>query len=286
MIWQIYAFLGALTLSLIYIIEKKILFREHPLNFCTILALFSVITSFVLFPYINLNIDKSLFVIIYISSIGWTFSGWYLAKAMHHMQLSHSTPLLNFTPAVVVILAFIFLRDLLSLKQFFGIGLLVIGAYVLETHKRKDLFHPFRSLLKSKYGSYIILSIMISAVSSILDKFILGFIGSLTYIFTIQIFILINFIALTYIFEGGLTPTKLGIKKIGLWVLLLAILTVSRRVLTAEAISLTHVGLVIAILYTSTLITVIFGGKLFHEKHLLKKTLAVIIMLAGVFLTI
>ncbi len=286
MTWQLYAFLGAFALALAYIIEKKVLFKEHPLNFCTILALFSVILSFILLPFINLNIDKSLLTIIYISSIGWAFSGWYLAKAMHHMQVSHLTPLLNFTPAIVAVLAFIFLRDMLSLNQFLGIGLLVIGAYVLETHNRKDLFHPFRSLFKLERGKYIILSIMISAASSILDKFILGFIDSFTYIFVIQLFILINFIALTYIFEGGLAPTKLGIKKIGLWVLLLAVLTVSSRVLTAEAISLTHVGLVIAILYTSTLITVIFGGKLFHEKHLLKKTLAVIIMLAGVFLTI
>ena len=286
MIWQIYAFLGALTLALAYIIEKKVLFKEHPLNFCTILALFSVILSFILFPFINLDINKSLLIIIYISSIGWAFSGWYLAKAMHHMQVSHLTPLLNFTPAIVAVLAFIFLRDVLSLNQFLGIGLLVIGAYVLETHNRKDLFHPFRSLFRLNRGKYIILSIMISAASSILDKLILGFIDSFTYIFIIQLFILINFIALTYIFEGGLTPTRIGIKKIGLWVLLLAILTVSRRVLTAEAISLTHVGLVIAILYTSTLITVIFGGKLFHEKHLLKKTIAVIIMLAGVFLII
>ena len=286
MTWQIYAFLGALALSLIYIIEKKVLFKEHPLNFCTLLALFSVILSFILLPLVNLNMDKNLLAVIYISSIGWTFSGWYFAKAMHHMQLSSSTPLLNFTPAIVTVFAFIFLRDILSLNQFLGIGLLVIGAYVLETHNKEDLLHPFRSLFKSKYGQYIILSIIINAASSILDKFILGFINSITYIFTIQIFILINFIALMYIFEDGLGPIKIGIKKIGFWILLTALLTVSRRIFTAEAISLTHVGLVIAILYTSTLITVIFGGQLFHEKHLLKKAIAVIIMLSGVFLII
>ncbi len=285
--WLIYALIGTIALSLGFIIQKKSLMKEHPLQFVTILAIFSVIISIFFFPQVNLtSISKTLLLFLYISSLGWAFSGWYLAKAIRHMQLSSTTPLLNLTPAIVAILAFIFLKDIITIKQISGIGLLIIGTYVLETHENKDMFYPFKVLFKSKHTKYILLSILIGASTAILDKFILNFITAFTLIFVIQIFILINFLILMCFFQGGLKPIKIGLKKAGIWIFLLAVLVVSKRILLAEAISLTHVSLVIAISQLSILFTIIIGGQLFHEKHLKRKIIASVVMLAGVFLII
>lgn len=284
--WLIYALIGTLATSLAFLVEKKSLIKDHPLQFVTILSIFSVILSIFFYSQVNLNFPKSLLWVIYLNSIGWCFAGWYLAKAIRHTQLSSTTPLLNLTPAIIAILAFIFLRDVITTKQIFGISLLIVGTYILETHNKKNLFAPFKSLIKSKYSKYILSSIMIAAITAVLDKYILNFMTSFTYIFIIQIFMLINFLILMCYFQGGLKPIKIGLKNAGFWIFLLAVLTVSKRILIVEAISLTHVSLVVAIVHLSTLFTVILGGQIFHEKNLKRKIIASLIMLAGVYLIV
>jgi len=284
--WQIYAIIGTIALSLAYLIEKKSLIKEHALQFVTIHAIFSVILSIFFFPQVNIKIAPYLFLIIYISSLGWTFAGWYLAKAIRHMQLSSTTPLLNVTPGIVAILAFIFLRDVLSIKQMFGMGLLIVGTYVLETHSKKSLLLPFKAMFKSKYTGYVIMSILIASITAILDKYILNYMNAFTFIFIIQIFMLLNLLFIMHKHYGGLVSIKHGLKKAGVWIFMLSLLIVFKRLLFAHAISLTNVSLVIAIAHTSSLFTVIVGGELFHEKNLTKKVIATIIMVIGVFLIV
>lgn len=285
--WLIYALLGTIALSVAFVIEKKSLIKDHPLQFVTILAIFSVIISIFFLPQVNLtSLTKILLLITYISSLGWAFAGWYLAKAIRHMQLSSTTPLLNITPGIVAILAFIFLRDIITIRQIGGIGLLIIGTYVLETYDMDNLLRPFKELFKHKYTKYILVSILIASSTAVLDKYILGFLDAFTFIFVIQICVLFNLLLLMYFFQKGLKPIKIGLKKAGFLIFIVAVLSVSKRILIAQAISMTHVSLVIAIMHLSTLFTVILGGQLFHEKNINRKIIASIIMLAGVFLIV
>jgi len=287
MIWEIYAFIGTIALSLAYIIEKRSLIETHPLQFATVLAMFSVILSIFIIPFVDIgSLNIQLVLLIYIDSWGWAIGGWYLIKAIRHMQLSSTTPLLNFSPAFVAIAAFIFLNDVITTRQIFGIGLLVIGTYILETHNKESLLHPFKETFKSKYTRYIFISIFVSATASILDKYLLGFISSFTLIFVIQIFLLVNFLMIMYHFQKTLKPMKLGLKNAGIWIFLVAALIIIKRVTIAHAMSITHVSLVVAITQLSTLFTVLMGGEIFHEKNLFKKSIATIIMIAGVFLII
>jgi uncharacterized membrane protein len=68
---------------------------------------------------------------------------------------------------------------------------------------------------------------------------------------------------------------------------LVSILTVGYRFAQAEAFKQAQAGLVIAIKRTSALlIVVLVGGEMFQEKHLIKKTIAALIIVAGILLII
>jgi drug/metabolite transporter (DMT)-like permease len=67
-------------------------------------------------------------------------------------------------------------------------------------------------------------------------------------------------------------------------ILLVAVLTVSYRVAQNYAVSLAAVGLVTAVKRSSSLFTTLIGGEIFHEKELIKKSVACLIMILGVFL--
>jgi uncharacterized membrane protein len=76
----------------------------------------------------------------------------------------------------------------------------------------------------------------------------------------------------------------MDLKKEWKFLLLVAILTSLHRWMQGEATALAAVGLVIAIKRSSALFTTVIGGELFKEKDLMRKSIACLIMIGGVFL--
>ena len=139
---------------------------------------------------------------------------------------------------------------------------------------------------KSNYFYYIFLALILYGFCSIFDKFILRTVSPLTYIPIVHFFIAINFIILICIFHNGFEGIKHGIKNAGKWIFLVAILVTGYRLAYAQAVSMTYVSLVIPIKRMSAFFATLIGGKIFHEKNLVQRVIACIIMLAGSFLVI
>ncbi|MBW6451197.1 MAG: EamA family transporter [DPANN group archaeon] len=203
------------------------------------------------------------------------------------MNISVVSPLLNFNPAIVAILAFLILGDKLTTIQISGMVILMFGAYLLETKKGNNNFiQTMKKLIALKYIHYLGISFVFYGFSSIIDKFVLGFITPITYIVVIQFFIAINFVIMIYLFHNRMIGIKKGIMRAGKWIFIVAIFTTSYRLLQSQAISMAYISLVIPIKKLSTIFSTIIGGEMFHEKHLLKKTIACVVMLVGVYLII
>ena len=283
--WYIFAILAAVLTAASTIVEKKTLLKEHAMEFSTVLAVFNFFIALVLLPYINLNFSLNMLALIYIASVLATIAFLFVAKAVRHMDISVVSPLLNFSPAVVAVLAFFILGERITYLQLFGILLLIMGSFVLEAenHNTKKIF---TKKFKSNYFYYTFLALMLYGFCSILDKFILRTVSPLTYIPVIHFFIAINFIILICIFHNGFEGIKHGIKSAGKWVFLVAILVTGYRLSQAQAVSMTYVSLVIPIKRMSAFFATLVGGKIFHEKNLAKRVLACVIMLVGAFLVI
>lgn len=287
--WYIFALISALLVSAQSILEKKSLYRTHSLDLATALSIFNFIFILLLFNKVNFNLSFNTISLIYIASLVSTFAFWFAAKAIHHFNITTSISLLALSPAITVILAFFFLNESLTYFQFFGIGLMVLGTYVLKIEKNIPSLDPFRKIIKSRYGVYILLALIFYGISSLYDKFILSSanVSPITYIFYLHFFTMINFIILMNLLHDGLKGIVSCTKKVGLnIIIILSLLITASRVSYAYAVPLAYISLVYAIVKSSSFFTTIIGGEIFHEKRIIKKSIASLIILIGVYLII
>ena len=283
--WYFFATLAALLTAAFTIVEKKTLMKEHAMEFSAVLAIFNFLIALVLLPYVNFDFPIKTLGLIYIASVFGSTGFLFIAKAVRHMDISIVSPLMTFSPAIVVVLAFFILGEKITSLQLFGITLLIIGSYVLEAENR-DTKKIFTKTFKSNYFYYIFLALILYSFCSIFDKLILRTVSPLTYIPIVHFFVAINFIILICIFHNGFEGIKHGIKNAGGWIFLVAILVTGYRLSYAQAVSMTYVSLVIPIKRMSAFFATVVGGRVFHEKNLVQRTFACVIMLAGAFLVI
>ena len=143
MIWFVLALLAAIFEASSIIIEKKTLIKEHALEFCCLVSLFAFLISFSFISNVDFNLSLNLYLLIFIASLFVTFGYWLVAKGIRHMDVSIASPLLNFSPAIVFILAVIFLGEKLKSLQILGILILVFGSYILNSDGSFRFFKTF-----------------------------------------------------------------------------------------------------------------------------------------------
>ena len=284
-----FAFACAIVGSISAVVEKKTLMKEHSMEFSTVFSIFNFIFVIPFLSYVDFSVLKEPYTMgfIYTTSVLGGLAFFYVAKGVRHMEISVVSPLLNFGPAFLMILAWLFLGEVLTLQQLIGVGIIIFGSYLLEiSTKHPTLLGPVKKMIHSKYIHYIFIALFLYGFSSICDKVILSRITPITYLVFVHFFIAVNFIILIHLFHNGFTGIKNGIKNAGKWILLVSILTCTYRYFQAQAISMAYVSLVIPIKRTSTIFATIIGGGLFHEKHLLKRILCCVIMFFGAYLII
>jgi len=129
----------------------------------------------------------------------------------------------------------------------------------------------------------MLISISITAIT---DKLILKKVNVYTDLFytaTIVLIAILNY----YLFKKNLIKTtKNIIQNPNLFLISLFTNLGTYSILLAIQIPNAKLSLIIPIKRTSTLFSSIIGGKLFHEKHLFKKIIAIIIMLFGILLLV
>lgn len=171
--------------------------------------------------------------------------------------------------------------------NFFGMLLIVAGAYVLEL--KKGLLSPFKAIKESKYIHFILLGLVFAGFCAVLDRAILkNDIEFLVFYFYNNIFLFLFMSLFALLRKNGFQTIKNSYKKVILVVIAGVVFYMIGDItyFKALAIPAALVALVIPLKRTSILVSTILGGEIFHEENILKKTIATIIMLAGVFLIV
>lgn len=287
--WIFFAFLTAILVAASAITQKKALFKEHAMEFSATLAILSLIVAAPLFISIRWeNLEIFTLFILFFASIFAALAFLMIAKAMRHMEVSDTSPLLVMTPAFTALFAFIFLGESITWIQVGGLVLLIAGSYVLELKRESGILGPFILFKKSKYIKFIFLAMMLYGLTATIDRLLLGTykMQPEAYIAFFHLFVAIQFLIMIWAFYDGLKGVKNGLKNAGWWILIVALFTVGYRLAQSFAISEAKVALVSAIKRTSALFAVVIGGELFHEANILRKAIACLIMLAGVFMIV
>lgn len=286
--WYVYAFFSVVLGTFFIIYRKKSLENVHSMNFESVRTLSVALFGLLLIPFIDFSIFSwKIIGIVYIVSLLGCGGILFFSKAIKHNQISLIYPLVNIKPVFVVILAYIFLAEKVAIIQMVGIFIILISAYLLESnHHLSDFLMPFKNLMLSKDNLYFLISIILLSITSILDKYVISnHLDIFSYFFIIWIFIAINFNAV-HIIKYGFKDTVYCIKKLRYLPFIVGFLSFGANFLALKALSLTYVSLLTPFMMLTTLSVVFFGGRFFHEKYLLFRTVISIIMLVGVYLVI
>jgi len=180
-----------------------------------------------------------------------------------------------------------FLKEKIGLMQLLGICLTIIGAYILEL---KDGWKsPLKRIEKSKHIHFMLLGMVFASLSAVTDRYILiQPINLETFYLYQRIFIAILLFGISTIFYAGYKDIIKTYKQSFIWVLIPSLLYMAGDYfyLSAVAVPTALISLVIPVKRTSNLVATLLGGEFFGEKNLFRKTIACMIMLAGVFLII
>lgn len=204
-------------------------------------------------------------------------------EAIRISPLSLTLPFLSFTPAFIILTGYLVLGEKLSWQGIGGIGLVVMGSYLLHLPTLTEgPLAPFRALLREKGSLLMVAVALIYAVTSVLGKKAillsnpLWFAG--TYFVILGLFVPA---VLKIVFRPEI---RLFIERNIKGVLALGLAQALMVICHMKAISLAPAAYMIAVKRVSILFGILFGGVFFQESHLRARFFAASIMLLGVLL--
>jgi drug/metabolite transporter (DMT)-like permease len=296
-LWVLVTLASAITYALAEIVGKKFL-SKYDISPRQLMIEEYFLTLFILlfffFPYLNFYYFYTHYYLFILKALFLSIATFTYMNLLKKHDLSQISPLMNLSPIALVILSSLLLSETISMMQFLGIVVIIIGTFVLEVHKHHHHHsHPhnihLQSLIKKPSSFFIAVVIMLVSISlkSITDKelFKQGVdIYTNLYFSALIIFVMIS---VYYIYEKKFFTS---IKKMASQpqTFLVGLIKIIDTALVLIAISqpFSKISLIVPLRRSSTLASLFFGGLLFHEKHLAKKLFAASIMILGIFMIV
>jgi len=261
---------------------------KHALEFSASRGVIILMILPFLIPFVKWHtLTVPVVLLMYFTSVLLSAAELFRNKAVRHLDITESAPLMNLSPIFLLIIAYFLLNERISLLQLTGIFFSLIGLYVIELDpKSKSLFSPLKNLLSSVHIHHMIFALVILSFMQAMDRFILSnILDPLSYLVLLLFFASIN-LSLLEIYKYGFAELKKDVVE-NFWTFgLLSILFLFMAIFHLIAVSLQNVSLVIPIKRISSLFIALFGGSFFHEEGIKVKLLGGFITLIGVFLIV
>lgn len=288
--WYLFAIASAFISGLVPSVNKAILNdSDDALEFSAVLSVFNAVLSLPLIFLISLSIPAKTILLLFVGSVFGTLGFLYISRSMKALDVSVVSPLTNFNPVALVVLASIVLGEKLVPRQLLGILLVLFGAYLLErmAHTVSRANRSGKGVVVGLAFAFAAASAVFYGFSSVIDKTVLWVMSPLQYILLAHIFIAVDFAVLSGVWKLSRVVKLAGLlgRKQGLFTIS-SLLTIAYRLLQATAVSLAPVSLVIPIRHLGSLVSTAVGGKLFKEGKLAEKLAIGAMMLVGTYFII
>jgi uncharacterized membrane protein len=286
--WYVFAIISAFLAAGSLIFRKEGLLKVHAMEFATARTFVCAICALVILPFFITQYSVIEIVIIYVVALLSTAGILFFSKSMRHMEISTAAPLLNLMPAFLVIWAFIFLSESINAYHILGIGMLILGTYVLEMDSKfHHLLKPIKEMRKSKYFHFVLFAVVFFSFSALLDRVVLlKYSTPMRFLALVWVFVAINFLIVHSIKYDGWRGVIHSFRKTRWLVILAGIFAFLSTLFYYQAAAIAFIALVVPVKRLSTLIATIIGGEILHDKHLLHKIIACAIMVGGATLVI
>lgn len=285
--WYYLVLISSLFIGIAAIIEKQTLKNEYATAYSTSFAFLIAIISIVFLPFAKFNVSLVNIGLIYAFSLISTITYLVTARILRHSSISASSPVLSVLPTVfIVIMAFFFLGEKLSMLQYVSIFVIVVTAYMIffilpqggKKLEKKD---------RNKYLYILVITSFLMGVASIINKYVLNTVDPFSFIILAEFFIAINFILIITFRYKGVKEMLASLRHHRVPVAAIAILTTISRITYYIALSTAPVALAQPlnnVIYI--IIAVMVGGILFNEGSIKKKLVLSAILLIFAFLLI
>jgi uncharacterized membrane protein len=270
--WILFALISAVFLALKKVLIKQELFLIDPLPLLLLISLSSAFFSFLFINPQNIFLSPSLFGFLALKGFMIAISWYAISQAYKNLPISTVAPL-----------------EILGEKalplQYFGIILLLFSAYILELKNISDFFRPLQRFQNIFFG-YILLSLLTSAFSAIIDKHIIYDSEKFLLLFWFYVFLsLFYFVFLMFSSRRSLF-FSLFQKKTLVSIFLIALLAVLSDYFyfTAVAIPGTLIVLIIPLRRLANVFATVLGGSFFKEDRFWYKGGVALLMVLGAIL--
>jgi transporter family protein len=275
------AIMGATT-----IIEKYALKNQHATSYSASFSIVIAVLSLAFLPFAKFNVNILDVAIIYLMSLLSAATYLFNARIYKHGNISVSTPVLSSLPQLfIVILAFIFLDEKLTIIQYAAIAVLLVATFLILDPKSRGKYKQFDS---KKYVYLLLINTLLMAIGGILMKYVLEIgINLYAMLILLEIFIAINMALFISIKYDGIKEEVTNLLRNKTVIVSIALLSLLYRVFYYASLQLAYVSLASPLRNSiSVIITIIIGGLIFHEKGLERKFVITIIMLLMVYIII
>jgi len=209
-----------------------------------------------------------------------------LAHAYEQGDLSIVYPVSRgLSPILIAVFAYLFLHERISMLEIAGIGIVVLGVYVLhlQSLKLSDLIRPIKAVAHRRDSQLaIVLGGVISGYHLIDKKGIEG-IHPFAYLYLVQVVLLVM-LSLFTIPKIGWKTLKLEWKLGKGWIILVAILCFLAYLLILFAMNIAQVNYIGAVRNVSIVVATLFGVLVLKEGFMELRLPASILVVVGIII--
>jgi drug/metabolite transporter (DMT)-like permease len=234
-----------------------------------------------------------------------TISAFTSAYVLKNLDISESASLFALSPAVITLLSVFLLGENLAWIQLAGIGLSCVGIFILEGHrhsaKQETHITPLgmdpahiELPLKKRDSRLVLYTTLFFALicfssSAVMDRYIVHHLNTdpIFFLIIVQFFILFYFLIIDLFTKKKGAVDSFDIKILSrrsFWAHICFV--IAHRVFHMFAVQNMGASLLHAIKQSSVVLTTILGGKIFTEKHMVRRTIACLCVVLGVLLAI
>lgn len=290
MLWLYTALISGILFASVALLSKEIMQETSSITFTSIYALLSTIFYFPVFIYYLSSLDLStlgnLAPFILLSGMANVFGILSFNYGIKKSEISVAMPLNRLQPVFVALIGAAVLGEVIDLYLGLGIILVTAGSYLVLLKDRNHMLEPFFNLREDRGAQLSMLSAAIFAVAAVTDRFVTQSLRPEIYTFLLLMVMTVSIN--TYLLRKNsehFSDVKTEIlTKPGIYIVT-GLLSAGAYYTVLSALSMAQASKVIPVLQVQIPITVVAGGAMFSEDHVLQKLAGSAILIAGIVLT-
>ncbi|MDE1850242.1 MAG: EamA family transporter [Candidatus Micrarchaeota archaeon] len=281
--WYYLVFISSVLMAAATILEKKTLKAEHATQYSAAFSWIIAIASLVFLPLVDLGqISPLQWILLLVGSMLASASYLISARVFKHGSLSVATPVSSSLPLFfIVIFAYTYLGERLSLMQYAALAGLILATYFLLFNGKN--LKGKKDFDSSKYKYFLVVNAVLAAVGTIIGRYQLLNINIFSFMVIMQLLMAVEFAIFITIKYNGVREIVQTARTYKFVLLAIVLLTIAYRLTYYDVLTLPAVSVSIASNVRNSLfviITVFFAGSMFKEQGIKRKMLLGLLMVA------